>query len=91
MFLDLGYQAMLIWVRKNYDCASLPLAMKYSKHYMEPVPEQKFFISLDVTDHNPNRVTGNIVFHDKDSAVFSRMEGAEVTLSKKLNSIFASA
>ena len=91
MFLDLGYQAMLIWARKNYDCASLPLAMKHSKHFLEPFPEQEFFISLDVTDHNSNRVTGNIVFHDKDSTVFSKMEGAEVTLSKKLNSIFASA
>ena len=91
MILDLGYQAMLIWARKHYECASLPLAFKLSEHFFAPTPQEEFFISLNVTDHNSNRVTGDLYFLDKNENVFSQMQGAEVTLSKKLNPLFASA
>ena len=91
MILDLGYQAMLIWARKHYECASLPLALKLSKNFFAPSPQEEFLISLNVTDHNSNRVTGDLYFLDKNENVFSQMQGAEVTLSKKLNPLFASA
>ena len=88
---DTQFQSMLIWVRKYYDAGSLPSRAGTGEQY-QPVPaDQTFYVSLDVKKSTKTRMTADITIHDDNSRVYSRVTGAEVTISKSLNHLFPKA
>ena len=82
---DPQFQIMLIWVRHYFDAGSLPSKAELGEHFAQIPKGNKFFVSLDIKDSNPAHVVADITTHDKDGKVYTRVKGAEVTISKQLN------
>ena len=86
---DVQFQGMLIWARHAYGSASLPSKIAIAEQF-KPLPfEQAYYVSLDVQSSSPKRVTADVVVHDVQGVVYMRFLGAEVTLNRGLNPLFA--
>ncbi|QTA83492.1 Polyketide-type polyunsaturated fatty acid synthase [Desulfonema limicola] len=81
---DPQFQIMLIWVRHHFDAGSLPTKAELGEHFAQVPKDENFFVSLDIKDSNPSHVKADITTHDKDGMVYTRVKGAEVTVSKQL-------
>jgi len=86
---DSLFQGMLIWARHAYGSASLPSKIVKAEQF-KPIPfDETYYVSLDVQSSSPKRVTADVAMHDVDGVVYMRFLGAEVTLNRGLNPLFA--
>lgn len=89
--LDSAFQCMLIWVRYFYQAASLPSHCQKGEIFHN-IPFQDFFyVSMIVLYSNNKKLIADITSHDEKGNIYSRVLGAEVTISKQLNNLFAGA
>lgn len=88
---DVQFQCMLIWVRHFYQAASLPLRCQHGEHFQFIPAGEKFYVSMEVVSSNEAKLVANITSHDIQGKVYSRVFGAEVTISKQLNRLFANS
>jgi hypothetical protein len=85
---DIQFQCMLVWVKHFYQSASLPLHCRIGEHF-RCIPEGKtFFVSMTVQSSTSTHLIADITSHDQDGKIYSRVIGAEVTISKQLNRLF---
>ena len=86
---DPQFQVMLIWVRHHFNAGSLPTKATLGEHFAMIPQGKKFYVSLDVKSSNESQLVADIISHDENGNVYTRVEGAEVTISKQLNDLFA--
>lgn len=85
---DVLLQAMLVWVRLTKEAGSLPLKIKEGE-FFEKIPfNVDFYVTLEVSDANPHKLVADLISHDSEGNIYSRLMGAEVTISKQLNDKF---
>ena len=48
----------------------------------------KFYLSMSVSKNSPGAINANLFLHDKTGLLYSRVTGAEVTISQSLNKLF---
>jgi len=86
---DVQFQGMSIWTRYAYDSSSLPSRIAIAEQF-KPIPfEETYYVSLDVLSSNPRRLTADVTVHGVEGLVYTRCAGAEVTLNRGLNPLFA--
>jgi NAD(P)-dependent dehydrogenase (short-subunit alcohol dehydrogenase family) len=85
---DIAFQAMVIWARKIYGSASLPLSAGGGEQYRILPPNTVFYVTLEVLEHHPAGLVANIITHDEAGVMYSEVFGAEVTISAELNKLF---
>jgi hypothetical protein len=86
---DVQFQCMLIWVRHYCEAGSLPSSAQAGEQY-RPIPSgHKFYVSLDVKTATQASMVADITTHDEAGKIYTRVLGAEVTISKQLNQLFA--
>lgn len=85
---DLLLQAIVVWARDRYQAASLPLKIERDEFRRVIPMGQEFFITIVVVNHSATKLVANAIAHDRDGKIFSKMSGAEVTISKNLNDKF---
>ena len=86
---DVQFQCMLIWVRHYCEAGSLPSSAQAGEQY-RPIPSgHKFYVSLDVKATTQASMVADITTHDEAGKIYTRVLGAEVTISKQLNQLFA--
>jgi len=90
---DLVYQAMLVWVRKQYGIASLPTSTAVWTVYREVAPSEVFYLELKVVEHNLDQRRGSKAVCDiqliaQDMSVIAQVKSAQVRASKSLNAMF---
>ncbi len=88
---DVEFQSMVIWARLFYGAGSLPLRAQSGEHYRTPAAGEKFYVSLEVQSHSESSLVADIIAHDAAGNIYSRVRGAEVTISVQLNRLFTSA
>lgn len=88
---DVQFQSMVIWARLFYGAGSLPLRAQSGEHYRVPAPGAPFYVSLEVRSHSESSLVADIIAHDSAGEVYTRVDGAEVTISAQLNRLFAPA
>ena len=85
---DLNFQAMLVWVRKDSDCGSLPASVG-SVEQFETIPDSaEFYLTLEVKEKSNRKMVADILLHDVNGKLYSRYSTAQVTVSKELNHLF---
>ena len=85
---DIQFQCLLIWVRHYFKAGSLPLRCQKGE-YFQVIPEgETFYVSLAVQSSTDTKLVANITSHDNRGQVYSRVLGAEVTISQQLNPLF---
>ncbi len=86
---DVQFQGMVIWVRHYCEAASLPSRAQTGEQY-RPIPSgHKFYVSLDVKNSTQTSMVADIITHDEAGKIYTRLLDAEVTISKRLNQLFA--
>ena len=88
---DALFQAMLVWVRRHRDAGSLPSKVETLEHGCSIPVDRAFYVSLEVRNNGRTSLIADVTAHDEAGAVYCRMLGAEVTVSKKLNDQFLRA
>ena len=85
---DIGFQCLGVWARRVYDAGSLPLSCKKGIHYRDTQPGDTFYVSMEVTEDNETSLVADIYTHDEEGRLYAYLSGAEITLSKNLNTLF---
>ena len=79
---------MLIWAWRFHQSGSLPLKTDLLEHFRNVEPATRFFLSMSVNKSSASTLNANLFLHDEQGLLYTRMWGAEVTLSKSLNALF---
>jgi len=85
---DLYYQAMLVWVRRTSGKGSLPTSAVRCELYSNVPVDTEFYVTLEVVNSQATNMSANVTFHSAEGEVYSRLTGAEVTISEALNPLF---
>jgi NAD(P)-dependent dehydrogenase (short-subunit alcohol dehydrogenase family)/1-acyl-sn-glycerol-3-phosphate acyltransferase len=85
---DIQFQCMLIWVRHFFKAGSLPLRCQKGEHFLAVPEGETFYVSMEVQSSTDTKLIANITSHDHQGQIYSRVFGAEVTISKQLNHLF---
>lgn len=88
---DVQFQSMVIWARRFYNAGSLPLRAQAGTYYGSPYAGAPFYVSLEVRSHSESGLVADIIAHDSDGKIYTRVDGAEVTISEQLNRLFTPA
>jgi NAD(P)-dependent dehydrogenase (short-subunit alcohol dehydrogenase family) len=88
---DTQFQTMLIWARAHYDAGALPLTVRRGEFFRTIRPGSTYFASMDVERSSENSLVVNIAVHDERGRMYTRVSGAEVTISEGLNHLFQEA
>jgi NAD(P)-dependent dehydrogenase (short-subunit alcohol dehydrogenase family) len=88
---DVQFQSMVIWARRFYNAGSLPLRAQAGTYYGSPNAGAPFLVSLEVRSHSDSGLVADIIAHDTDGKIHTRVDGAEVTISAQLNRLFTPA
>ncbi len=85
---DLMFQAMLVWVRLQRNMGSLPLKFVEMVQYQDVPMHTDFYISVDVEAVTETSLKATVYLHDASGLIYAQANGAEVTISPSLNSLF---
>jgi NAD(P)-dependent dehydrogenase (short-subunit alcohol dehydrogenase family) len=88
---DVQFQSLVIWARRFYNAGSLPLRAQAGTYYGSPCEGESFYVSLEVRSHSESGLVADIIAHDFDGKIYTRVDGAEVTISAQLNRLFTPA
>jgi polyketide-type polyunsaturated fatty acid synthase PfaA len=87
--MDALLQACLVWAKSHKGLPSLPLKVG-EFNYFRALEEEEFFISLKVNDQSTSKMVCDLFCHNKKGELYAEMRGAEITMSKQLETKFAS-
>lgn len=85
---DIMLQSVVVWARKQYDFASLPLKIGKGTFYKLAEFEKEYIIDVEVIKKSKAKVISNIKCVDQQGQIFMELSEVEVTLSKNLNQKF---
>jgi len=86
---DVQLQSLLIWANHTYGYGGLPLKIQGSAYYRNPDFGETTYASLAVRSHAEHRLVADVTIHDAEGWVYGRVTGAEITMSARLNPLFA--
>jgi len=86
---DALFQACLIWVRRRYAAASLPLGWASAEQYRPLAFDTPTYLTLVVRESGEQRLVADIAAHDEGGRVALQLRGVEVAVSHQLNRLFA--
>lgn len=86
---DAQFQCMVIWARHYLEAGSLPSRAQTGEQYRPMPPGHKFYVSLEVKRSTKTSMVADITTHDEAGKIYMRLLGAEVTISTRLNQLFA--
>ncbi len=85
---DVQLQSLLIWAKKTHDIVGLPLRIQKGEQFRQVHFGEVTYATLivqSITDHN---LVADVIVHNADGDLCSRVTGAEITLSKRLLGLF---
>jgi hypothetical protein len=85
---DVQLQGLLVWATETYGYGGLPLRIEQGEQYRTLNFDETTYVSLRVQATSKHRLVADVTVHDVHGEVYSRIEGAEITLSPRLNSLF---
>ena len=88
LIVDAGLQMGILWCHKALGSVSLPTFGARYEQYTTDFPADGVVAILEVREHSPQRVTGDITFLDATGTVLARMEGYAWTVDPSLRDAF---
>ena len=85
---DVQFQSMVIWARQTYGAGCLPLACQSGEQFQAVPFDRTFYVSMEVASASETGLVASIATHDAEGYLYNRISGAEMTISKRLNSLF---
>ena len=88
LLADVLYQGLVAWVRRVRGVASLPLAVARITLY-DARADGQLLAQVTVRENTPTKTVADIIATNRAGQVVMELVGAEVTLSPRLNELFA--
>jgi hypothetical protein len=86
---DIEFQCMLVWVRYFHQAGGMPLGTGLFEYFRGIRPGERFFVSMDTEESSDSKLIATVTVHDADGLVYTRVFGTQVTISERLNVLFA--
>lgn len=77
---DVQIHALLIWLQQFHQLGCLPCSVERFEQYRSIAFDQTFYISSEITDKTRSAIKANLIAHDRQGKLYSRMEGATGTI-----------
>lgn len=85
---DAHLQSLLIWASLYRDVKGLPLRISNGRQY-RPLPfDTDTYVTMNVESLSKHTLVADVVSYDLDGRLYSKVQGAEITLSERLNELF---
>jgi NAD(P)-dependent dehydrogenase (short-subunit alcohol dehydrogenase family) len=85
---DVQLQSLLIWAQHTYGYGGLPLRIAGGEQYRPAPFDAVTYATLEVREHTPRRLVADVTVHDAEGRLYSRVTGAEITLSERMTTLF---
>jgi hypothetical protein len=86
---DVHLQSLLIWSSLYRDVKGLPLKIEGGQQYRPLEFEQETYATMQVREVSNHNLTADVVVHDRSGTVSARVDRAQITLSERLDVLFA--
>jgi hypothetical protein len=87
---DVQLQSLLIWAARFKQSPGLPLRIERGEQFRPVQFGAPVYATLTVQSSNDVSLVADVTVHDAQGLVYSRVTGAEITLSPRLNQLFQS-
>ncbi len=85
---DVTLQSLLIWANLTYGYGGLPLRIAAAELFRPLRFGEEMFAVMEVVSASAQRLVADVTVHDGRGVMLSRILGAEITLSPRLNELF---
>jgi NAD(P)-dependent dehydrogenase (short-subunit alcohol dehydrogenase family) len=85
---DVQLQSLLIWAARFKESPGLPLRIQRGEQFHPVQFGEPVYATLTVQSSSDTSLIADVVVHDAQGLVYSRVTGAEITLSPRLNQLF---
>jgi hypothetical protein len=85
---DVQLQSLLVWAKSEYGYGGLPLKIEQGIQYRKIPEGEVTYASLEVQTATSRRLVADVIVHDSSGVMYSKVTGAEITLSERLNALF---
>lgn len=86
---DIHLQSLLIWSSLYQDVKGLPLTIEGGTQFREVDFDTETFATMQVVQKSKHNLTADVIIHDRQGTIHSRVSRAQITLSKRLDALFA--
>ena len=86
---DIHLQSLLIWSSLYNNVKGLPLRIEGGRQYQVLDFEHETYATMQVIEASKHNLTADVIIHDRRGRVHSRVSRAQITLSKRLDELFA--
>ncbi|MGC9395797.1 MAG: SDR family NAD(P)-dependent oxidoreductase [Anaerolineae bacterium] len=85
---DVQLQSLLIWAALFKQSPGLPLRIQRGEQFRPVQFGEPVYVTLTVQSSSDTSLVADVTVHDAQGLVYSRVTGAEITLSPRLNQLF---
>jgi NAD(P)-dependent dehydrogenase (short-subunit alcohol dehydrogenase family) len=89
--VDVQLQSVLIWVRHVHQAGCLPLRVGKMEQFRKIAPGERFYVSTEIQTSTESKVIANVFAYDAEGTLYTYVSDIEVTVSARLNTLFAKA
>lgn len=86
---DVQLQSLLIWSKRAVGYGGLPLRIQGAFQHRPASFGEETFASMRVRSSNARSLVADVVVHDAAGLPYLEVVGAEITLSERMNALFA--
>lgn len=86
---DAQLQSLLIWSKQMRGVVGLPLRIQKGEQFRQVRFDETTYATLIVQSAGEHSLVADVEVHDAQGVLCSRVTGAEITLSDRLNGLFA--
>ena len=83
-------QSLLIWAARFKQSPGLPLQIQRGEQFRPANFGEPVYVTLTVQSSSDTNLVADVTVHDAQGLVYSRVTGAEITLSPRLKQLFQS-
>jgi len=87
-FADVQLQSLLVWAKHIYGYGGLPLRIRRGEKYHPAAFGETTYATLSVRSQQAHSLVADVTVHNEQGELYSRVTGAEITLSPRLNELF---
>ena len=85
---DVHLQSLLIWASMYLDTVGLPLKIASGHQFSPAVGSEASFATMVVRSKSKYSLKADVISHDAQGLIYSKVRGAEITLSPRLKNLF---
>jgi len=85
---DAQLQSLLVWAKQMRGVVGLPLRIGKGEQFHQPRFGEVTYASLTIQSAGDHSLVADVVVYNEAGDIYSRVTGAEITLSARLNALF---